>query len=143
MAKKQIKTIMKLQIEAGKATPAPPIGPALGQHGVPIQDFCNRFNDMTKKHMGYQVRCELKVYKDRTFEIELKGIPTANLIQKEIGLKKGSAEPNQIKVGKLTKKQIRDIAEKKIDDLNTKNIESAMKIVEGTAKSMGLEIEKE
>lgn len=140
MAVKEIKTIMKLQIEAGRATPAPPIGPALGQHGVPIQDFCTRFNDMTKDKMGYQVRCELVVYKDRTFDIKLKGIPVANLIQKAAKLSKGSATPNTKKVGKISRADIRKIAEEKLKDLNTPNIESAEKTVEGTAKSMGLEI---
>lgn len=140
MAVKEIKTIMKLQIEAGRATPAPPIGPALGQHGVPIQDFCTRFNDMTKDKMGYQMRCELIVYKDRTFDIKLKGIPVANLIQKSINLAKGSATPNTNKVGKISKSKIAEIAESKLADLNTKKIESAQKIVEGTAKSMGLDI---
>ncbi|MCA9385474.1 50S ribosomal protein L11 [Candidatus Dojkabacteria bacterium] len=140
MAKKEIKTIMKLEIEAGRATPAPPIGPALGQHGVPIQDFCTRFNDMTKDMMGYRVRCELTVFEDRTFDVKLMGIPVANLIQKSLGLKKGSGTPNLQKVGKITQAQIREIAEKKLEYLNTKKIESAMKIVEGTAKSMGLTI---
>lgn len=140
MANKEVKVVMKLQIEAGKATPAPPIGPALGQHGVPIQDFCTRFNDMTRDLMGYQVRCELTVYTDRTFDVTLKGIPATNLIQKAIGLKKGSSEPNLIKVGKITQAQIKDIAEKKLEYLNTKNIDSAMKIIAGTAKSMGVEV---
>lgn len=140
MAIKEIKTIMKLQIEAGRATPAPPIGPALGQHGVPIQDFCTRFNDMTKDKMGYQMRCELIVYKDRTFDIKLKGVPVANLIQKSINLSKGSANPNLNKVGKISKSELRKIAESKLNDLNTNNIDSAEKIVTGTAKSMGLEI---
>ncbi len=140
MAIKEIKTIMKLQIEAGRATPAPPIGPALGQHGVPIQDFCTRFNDMTKDKMGYQMRCELVVYKDRTFDIKLKGVPVANLIQKSINLSKGSATPNTKKVGKIARTEIRKIAESKINDFNTKSVDSAEKIVEGTAKSMGLDI---
>ncbi|MBP9758063.1 50S ribosomal protein L11 [Candidatus Dojkabacteria bacterium] len=140
MAIKEIKTIMKLQIEAGRATPAPPIGPALGQHGVPIQDFCSRFNDMTKDKMGYQMRCELIVYKDRTFDIKLKGVPVANLIQKSINLSKGSANPNLNKVGKISRSEIKKIAESKLNDLNTNNLSSAEKIVEGTAKSMGLDI---
>lgn len=140
MAKKEIKTVMKMQIQAGQATPAPPIGPALGQHGVPIQDFCSRFNDMTQDLRGYEVRCELTVYEDRTFDIKLKGIPVANLIAKAINLKKGSSNPNTIKVGKISMKQIREIAEKKLDYLNTKNIDSAVNTVMGTAKSMGLDI---
>lgn len=131
---------MQMQIEAGKATPAPPIGPALGQHGVPIQDFCTRFNDMTRDKMGYQVRCELHVYDDRTFDIKLKGIPVANLIQKAVGLKKGSANPNTKKVGSISRSQIKEIAEMKLADLNANKLESAMNTVEGTAKSMGLQI---
>ncbi len=140
MAKKPIKTIMKMQIEAGKATPAPPIGPALGQHGVPIQDFCTRFNDMTRDMMGYEVRCDLVVYEDRTFDIKLKGIPATNLIAKAVGLKKGSATPNLQKVGKISKAQIKEIAEKKLEYLNTKSLESAENTIAGTAKSMGLEV---
>ncbi len=137
---KEIKTVMKLQIEAGRATPAPPIGPALGQHGVPIQDFCTRFNDMTKDLMGFEVRCKLTVFKDNSFTIQLMGIPVANLIRKAIGLSKGSATPNTQKVGKISRTQIKQIAEQKMSYLNTKRIESAIAIVEGTAKSMGLEI---
>lgn len=140
MAKKPIKTIMKLQIEAGKATPAPPIGPALGQHGVPIQDFCTRFNDITRDMMGYEVRCELTVYEDRTFDIALKGIPATNLIAKAIGIQKGSATPNLQKVGKITRSQIKEIAEKKLQYLNTKNLDSAINTIAGTAKSMGVEV---
>lgn len=139
MAKK-IKTIMKLQIQAGKATPAPPIGPALGQHGVPIQDFCTRFNDMTKQHMGYEVRCELTVFEDRTFDIKLKGIPTADLLKKAINAPKGSAQPNLQKIGKISRKQLAEIAEQKIEYLNTNDMESAIKTVEGVAKSLGIDI---
>ncbi len=140
MAKKAIKTTMKLQIDAGKATPAPPIGPALSQHGVNIQDFCTRFNDMTKDRMGDVIPCILTIYDDRTFSIELKTPPVASLIKKAIGLKKGSATPNTEVVGKISKSKVREIAEEKLVDLNTKNVESAMKIVEGTAKSLGVEV---
>jgi large subunit ribosomal protein L11 len=139
MAKK-IKVVMKLQIEAGKATPAPPIGPALGQHGVPIQDFCTRFNDMTKPMMGYEVRCELTVFEDRTFDIKLKGIPTADLLKKAIGKPKGSAQPNLQKLGSLTTKQIQEIAEQKIQYLNTTDLNSATKTVAGVAKSLGIDV---
>ncbi len=137
---KEVKVVMKLQIEAGRANPGPPIGPALGQHGVPIQDFCTRFNEMTKDQMGYQIRCELIVFKDRSFDIQLKGIPVTNLIQKKINLKKGSPTPNVKKVGKITMKQIREIAEQKLEYLNTKSVDSAVNTIAGTAKSMGLRV---
>ena len=137
---KPIKVKMKLEIEAGKATPAPPIGPAISPHGVNIGDFCNRFNDMTRDKMGDIVPCILTIFDDRTFAIELKTSPVAPLIKKAINLKKGSGTPNLNKVGKITRKQIREIAEYKLQDLNTKSIDSAIKIVEGSAKSMGVEI---
>lgn len=140
MANKLVKVTMKLQIDAGKATPAPPIGPALSQHGVNIQDFCTRFNDMTKDKMGDVIPCILTVYDDRTFSIELKTSPVADMIKKAIGLKKGSATPNTQVVGKISKSKVREIAEQKMVDLNTKDIEAAMRIVEGTAKSLGVEI---
>lgn len=138
---KPIKVTMKLQIEAGKATPAPPIGPALSQHGVNIQDFCTRFNDITKDRMGDMVPCILTVFDDRTFAIELKTSPVAHLIKKALKLKKGSSTPNVKKVGKLSKDQVKEIAEQKMEDLNTKNLESAMNIVAGTARSLGVEVE--
>lgn len=142
MAKvKKVKTILKLQIEAGKANPAPPIGPTLGQHGVNIQEFCTQFNTASKDKMGDMLPVILTVYEDRSFSFVLKTPPVANLIKKEINLAKGSAEPNKNKVGKLTKAQARKIAEMKMVDLNARNIDSAIKIVEGTAKSMGLEVE--
>lgn len=137
---KPVKVEMKLQIEAGKATPAPPIGPALSQHGVNIQEFCTRFNDMTRDKMGDVVPCILTVFDDRTFKIELKTSPVAFLIKKAIGLKKGSDTPNIKKVGTITKAQVEEIAKMKMEDLNTKNLDSAMKIVEGTAKSLGVEV---
>ncbi len=140
MAEKKIKTVMKLQAEAGKATPAPPIGPALGQHGVNIQEFVTKYNDMTRSMMGDIVPCVLTIYEDRSFKIELKSPPVASLIGKAIGLKKGSATPNLKKVGKIKKSQIREIAERKLNDLNTTNIDSAMRTVAGTAKSMGVEV---
>lgn len=139
-SKKQIKSVVKLQVEAGKATPAPPLGPVLGQNGVPIPDFCTKFNDMSKDMMGYVVPVVLTVYEDRSFDIVLKKPPVASLIKKKIGLKKGSATPNMNKVGSITQSQIKEIAETKMPDLNTTDLESAMKIVEGTAISMGLDI---
>jgi large subunit ribosomal protein L11 len=141
MPKKPIKTTMKLQIEAGKATPAPPIGPALSQHGVNIQDFCSRFNDLTSDKQGDVIPCILTVYDDRTFSIELKTPPVASLIKKKMKLKKGSGEPNKKKIGVITNDLVKEIAEEKMVDLNTRNIESAMNIVKGTAKSMGLQTE--
>lgn len=142
MAKtKKVKTVMKLQIQAGRATPAPPIGPALGQHGVNIQDFVTKYNAMTQDKMGDVIPCILTVYEDRSFDIELKTPPVASLIAKAIGLKKGSGKPNVEKKGKISKKQLEEIAEKKMADLNTKNMDSAIKVVAGTAKSMGVEVE--
>jgi len=141
MAKiKNVKTIMKLQIEAGKATPAPPIGPALGQHGVNIGDFVNKYNTMTKDQMGNVIPCILTIYEDRSFDIELKTPPVASLIAKAAKIKKGSATPNTDKVGTITRSQMDEIAKVKYPDLNTNNPKSAMKIVEGTAKSMGVEV---
>ncbi|MBN1331756.1 50S ribosomal protein L11 [Candidatus Dojkabacteria bacterium] len=139
---KPIKTQMKLIIEAGKATPAPPIGPALGQHGVNIGDFVNQFNEKTRDKMGNKIPVILTIYDDRSFSMEFKQPPVADLIQKATGIKKGSATPNTEKVGKLSKAQATEIAEVKMPDLNTNKIESAVKIVQGTAKSMGLEVEE-
>lgn len=140
MAQKKIKTTMKFELEAGRATPGQDIGPALGQHGVNIGDFINQYNEKTKDMMGDVVPCVLTVYEDRSFSIVLKTPPTAFLIKKAIGLKKGSGTPNTKKVGKISKAKLREIAERKMEDLNTKNIESAIKVVAGTAKSMGLEV---
>lgn len=140
MAAKKIKAILKLQIQAGKATPAPPIGPALGQHGVNIQEFVTKYNDKTKDKIGNVIPCILTIYEDRSFIIELKTSPVADSIKKAINLKKGSAHANLEKVGKVSRKILREIAEAKMADLNTNNIDAATRIVEGTAKSMGLEI---
>jgi len=141
MAKeKKIKAILKLTIEAGKATPAPPIGPALGQHGVNIQEFVTQYNDKTRDKMGDVIPCILTIFEDRTFTIELKTPPVTNLLLKSVGLKKGSAKPNLVKVGKVTRAQIKEIAEKKMADINAISMESAMKIVEGSAKSLGLTV---
>ncbi len=140
MAKKEVKAKIKLEIPAGKANPAPPIGPALGQHGVNIGDFVNQFNEKTKDQMGYIIPVELTVYADRSFTFVLKTPPAADLIKKAVGLKKGSANPSKEKVGKISRKQLKEIAEKKIADLNTNNLDSATRIIEGAAKSLGLEI---
>ena len=137
---KPIKTIIKLQIKAAQANPAPPIGPALGQHGLNIQQFCSQFNEATKDKGNDIIPVEITVYEDRTFDFKLKTPPASNLLKKAAGIEKGSGEPHKEKVGKVTKKQIREIAEKKIVDLNADNIEAAMKIIEGTAKNMGIEV---
>ncbi|MEX2033101.1 MAG: 50S ribosomal protein L11 [Candidatus Colwellbacteria bacterium] len=139
---KVIKTTLKLQIEAGKANPAPPIGPALGQHGVSIQDFCSQFNEATKEKPGEIIPAEITVYEDRSFTFKLKTSPTSYLLRRAAGLEKGSKTPKKENVGKVTRADLRDIAEKKMQDLNTDDIEAAEKIVEGTARSMGIEIAK-
>jgi large subunit ribosomal protein L11 len=137
---KPIKTIIKLQIPAGQANPAPPIGPALGQHGLNIQDFCSKFNEATKEMTGDIIPAEITVYEDRTFDFKLKTPPASDLLKKAAHLEKGSGEPLKNKVGKVTKEQIRQIAEKKMVDLNAYSLEQAEKIIEGTARSMGIEI---
>lgn len=140
MAKK-IKTVLKLQIEAGKANPAPPIGPALGQHGINIAAFCQQFNEATKDMLGNIVPAEITVYEDRTFDFVLKTPPASDMLRKAAGIEKGSASPAKQKVGKITKAQLRDIAERKMVDLNAMDIEAAEKIIEGTAKNMGITVE--
>lgn len=137
---KVIKTKIKLQIQAGKASPAPPIGPTLGQHGVNIQQFCNEFNEKTKDKGNYIIPCILTIYEDRSFDIELKTPPTSDLLRKAIKIEKGSSTPNKQKIGKVTKKQLEEIAKMKMKDLNTQDLEAAIKIIEGTAKNMGIEI---
>ena len=137
---KAIKTIIKLQIPAAQATPAPPIGPALGQHGINIQDFCKKFNDATKEMTGDIIPAEITIYEDRSFDFKLKTPPASALLKKAAGLEKGSGEPHKTKVGKVTKAQIREIAERKMADLNANDIEAAEKIIEGTARSMGVEV---
>jgi large subunit ribosomal protein L11 len=141
MAKKIIAKI-KLQIPAGKATPAPPVGPALAQHGLNIADFCKKFNDKTADQQGFTVPVELKVFEDKTYDFKLKKPPISDLLKKAAGIEKGSGEPNKVKVGKITKEQLKRIAQQKMPDFNTEDIEAAMKIVEGTAKNMGIEIGK-
>lgn len=137
---KQVKTKIKLQIPAGKANPAPPVGSALGQHGVAIQDFCNQFNEKTKGDMGNIIPVVITVYEDRSFDFITKTPPTSELIKKELSIKKGSATPNKEKIGEITQKQLENVAKIKLPDLNANDIEAAKKIVSGTAKSMGLMI---
>lgn len=139
MAKK-IKTIIKLQVKAGQANPAPPIGPALGQHGLDIQKFCSQFNEKTKDKMGDIIPVEITVYEDRSFEFKLKTPPASDLLKKAAGIEKGSGDSKKTKVGKVTKQQIREIADKKMVDLNVNSVEAAIKIIEGTARNMGIEI---
>ncbi len=140
MAKK-IKTVIKLQIQAGKANPAPPVGPALGQHGLNIQEFCVKFNDATKDKMGDIIPAEITIFEDRTFSFVLKTPPASDLLRKAAGIQKGSGSPLKDKVGKITEAQLREIAEKKMPDINANDVEAAMKIIAGTARSMGIKIE--
>ncbi len=137
---KPIKTVLKLQIEAGKANPAPPIGPALGQHGVNIAEFCKQFNAATKDMTGDVIPAEITIYEDRSFTFVLKTPPASALLKKAAGIEKGSGTPNKTKVGKVTKADLRAIAEKKMVDLNANDIDAAMRIIAGTAKNMGIEI---
>ncbi|MFH0988160.1 MAG: 50S ribosomal protein L11 [Parcubacteria group bacterium] len=134
-------TKVKLQIPAGKATPAPPVGPALGQHGVNIQAFCNQFNDATKAKTGDIVPVIITIYVDKSFDFIMKTPPASELIKQAAGIEKGAGNPLTTKVGKITKAQVRQIAETKLPDLNTKNIESAMRSIEGTARQMGVLVE--
>lgn len=136
----QILTKLKIQAPGGKATPAPPIGPALGQHGVNIQDFVSRFNDATKAMAGDIIPVEVTIYDDRTFTFILKTPPAAELLKKAAGVPKGSGTPNSAKVGTVTKAQVRAIAERKMDDLSARDIDAAIKIIEGTARSMGINV---
>ena len=140
MAKKVIATI-KLQIPAGQANPAPPVGPALGQHGVNIMEFCKAFNARTQDKAGLIIPVVITVYADRSFTFITKTPPASVLLKKAAGLEKGSGEPNRVKVGKVTRDQIRQIAEMKMADLNASDIEAAMRMIEGTARSMGIVVE--
>ena len=139
---KKILTKIKLQIPAGQANPAPPVGPALGQHGLNIQEFCTKFNEATKNKMGDIVPVEITVYEDRSYNFITKTPPTADLIKKMAKVEKGSGKPLTEKVGSITKKQLKEIAAIKLPDLNTDSIEQAMEIIEGTARQMGVEIKK-
>ena len=139
MAKK-VTTIIKLQVPGGKANPAPPVGPALGQHGINIMDFCNSFNNKTKENMGTIIPVEITVYEDRSFTFVTKSPPAAVLLKKAANIKKGSGEPNKEKVGKISEQDLSEIAKQKMDDLNANSIESAMEMIRGTARSMGLKV---
>jgi len=141
MAKK-VKTVLKLQLEAGKANPAPPVGTALGPHGVNIQEFCKQFNDATKDMAGDVVPAEITVFEDRSFTFKLKTPPASALLKKAAGVEKGSKEPHKNKVGKVTKADVRAIAERKMADLNAHDLDAAEKIVKGTARSMGITIDE-
>ena len=138
---KAIKTVLKLQLPAGAANPAPPVGPALGQHGVNIQEFCRQFNDATKEMTGDVIPAEITVFEDRSFTFILKTPPTSALLKKAAGVEKGAGDPLKTKVGKVTKDDVKKIAERKMIDLNTGNLDAAIKIVEGTARSMGITVE--
>ena len=137
---KELKAVVKIQIPAGKATPAPPIGPALAQHGLNIAEFCQKFNAATQAMVGFTIPAEVTIYKDRSYTFKLKTPLASELIKKAIGIEKGSGEPNKTKVGKITKAQLKEIAERKMPDLNTTDIEQAIKIIAGTAKNMGIEV---
>ncbi|MBX7150310.1 50S ribosomal protein L11 [bacterium] len=137
---KKVVAQIKLQIPAGAANPQPPVGPALGQHGVNIMEFCKAFNAKTQDQKGMIIPVIITVFSDRTFTFILKTPPAAILVKKAINLEKGSAQPNRNKVGKITRAKIREIAQIKLPDLNTKNIDSAMRMIEGTAKSLGVEV---
>ena len=137
---KEIKAIVKVQIEAGKAHPGPPVGPALAQHGLNIAEFCKAFNHATKDKMGYTIPAEVTIFKDRSYTFKLKNPLASQLLKKAAGVEKGSGEPNKKMVGKITKAQLKEIAEMKMPDLNTTDVEQAMKVIGGTAKNMGIEV---
>lgn len=139
MAKK-IKTVLKLQLDAAKANPAPPVGTALGPHGVNIQEFCKQFNEATKDMVGDVVPAEITIYEDRSFTFRLKTSPASSLLKKAAGVEKGAADPLKGKVGKVTRAQVREIAEKKMVDLNANDLDAAERIIAGTARSMGIEV---
>lgn len=138
---KAIKTVIKLQIPAGKATPAPPVGTALGPHGLNIQDFCSKYNEATREMMGDIIPVEITVFEDRSFTFALKTPPASDLLKKAAKIEKGAANPLKDKAGTVSSAQVREIAEKKMRDLNAQDIEAAMKIVAGTARSMGVKVE--
>ena len=140
MAKKKVLAVVKLQIRAGQATPAPPVGTALGQHGVNIMEFCQQYNEQTQQFAGQVIPAELTIYEDRSFTFIVKQPPAAELIKQVVGLEKGSGEPNRNKVGKITQDQLRTIAQRKMADLNANDVDAAMQILAGTARSMGVEV---
>ena len=138
--RKKVTAVVKLQIKAGQATPAPPVGTALGQHGVNIMEFCRQYNEATQAQMGQVIPVELTIYEDRTFSFITKQPPAAELLKSAAALEKGSGEPNRNKVGQVTREQVRQIAQRKMADLNATDEEAAMRIIEGTARSMGIEV---
>ena len=140
-AKKKVLATAKLQITAAQATPAPPVGTALGQHGVNIMEFCRQYNEATQQHNGQVIPVDMTIYEDRSFSFITKQPPAAELIKQAAGLEMGSGEPNREKVGVLTQVQVRTIAQQKMSDLNANDVPQAMKIIEGTARSMGIEVE--
>ncbi len=141
MAPKKVMALVKLQIKAGAATPAPPVGTALGQHGVNIMDFCKQYNEATQQQAGQVIPVELTIYEDRSFTFVTKQPPAAELIKQAAGIESGSAIPNRDKVAVLTQSQVRSIAEQKMVDLNANDVEMAMRIIAGTARSMGVEVQ--
>jgi large subunit ribosomal protein L11 len=140
MGKKKVKTVIRLQIPAGKATPAPPVGTALGPHGINIMEFCKAYNERTAPQAGSVIPAEITVFEDRTFTFITKTPPAGDMLKKAAGVEKGSATPNRSKVGSVTRQQVREIAETKMVDLNANDIDHAMRIVEGTARSMGISV---
>ena len=142
MAKKKVKAIVKIQLEAGKATPAPPVGTALGPHGVNIMEFCKTYNERTASMAGQVVPVELTIFEDRSFTFVTKTPPAAALLKKAAGIEKGSARPNKDKVGKVSQQQVREIAQLKLKDLNAFEVDSAVRMIEGTARSLGIEVVK-
>jgi large subunit ribosomal protein L11 len=139
--KKKVMALVKLQIKAGQATPAPPVGTALGQHGVNIMDFCRQYNEATQQFNGQVIPVELTIYEDRSFTFITKQPPAAELIKAAASVEKGSGEPNRVKVARLSSQQVRQIAEQKMVDLNANDVEMAMRIIAGTARSMGVDVE--
>jgi large subunit ribosomal protein L11 len=138
--RKKVLALVKLQLRAGQATPAPPVGTALGQHGVNIMEFCKAYNEATQAQMGQVIPVDLTIYEDRSFDFITKQPPAAELIKQAAGIEKGSGEPHREKVGMLTQDQVRQIAETKMKDLNARDVEAAMKIIAGTARSMGVDV---
>ncbi|HEX6548612.1 MAG TPA: 50S ribosomal protein L11 [Candidatus Dormibacteraeota bacterium] len=140
MGKKKVRAILKIELQAGKATPAPPVGTALGPHGINIMEFCKAYNERTAQQQGEVVPAEITIFEDRSFTFVLKTPPAVNLLKRAAGIEKGSDKPNRDKVGKVSRQQLRTIAEAKAKDLNAYDVEKAMKMIEGTARSMGLEV---
>jgi large subunit ribosomal protein L11 len=140
MGKKKIRVVLKIELEAGKATPAPPVGTALGPHGINIMEFCKAYNERTAQQAGDVVPAEITIYEDRTFTFILKTPPAVNLLKKAAGIEKGSPKPNREKVGQVSKSQLAQIAQVKMKDLNAYDLDQAVKMIEGTARSMGLEV---